>query len=198
MNSALAAEGCFLPRNPQPVEPRKPPFPPATALHPQLPPPFCHPEEPTCLRQVKGWMNMGKRCMQSRPRGPAPKISPARKGWVHRHAVERRRCGTTLCVCSLGAADSLKRVRRVGRERQSLCPLQKRRVKSKGAPGLAFETWDPSNQFLLETLIPAVSLGAKPICPKSVRKMPWFSNHPFFATTLSFLSSRGADLPAAS
>jgi hypothetical protein len=26
------------------------------------------------------------------------------------------------------------------------------RVKSKGAPGLAFETWDPSNQFPLETL----------------------------------------------
>jgi hypothetical protein len=31
------------------------------------------------------------------------KISPARKGWVHRQAVERRRCGTTLLVCSLGA-----------------------------------------------------------------------------------------------
>ncbi len=38
------------------------------------------------------------------------------------------------------AADSL---RRVGREMT--------RAKSKGAPGLAFETWDPSNQFLLET-----------------------------------------------
>src|SRR3984893_15870032 len=70
----------------------------------------CHPacpglpwEQPTCLGQVKGGMNMGKRCLQSRPRGPAPKISPARKGWVHRQAVERRRCGTTLCVCSLGA-----------------------------------------------------------------------------------------------
>jgi hypothetical protein len=25
------------------------------------------------------------------------------------------------------------------------------KVKSKGAPGLAFETWDPSNQFPLET-----------------------------------------------
>ena len=35
-----------------------------------------------------------------------------------------------------------------------MCPLHYRRVKSKGAPGLAFETWDPSNQFLLETLIP--------------------------------------------
>jgi hypothetical protein len=31
------------------------------------------------------------------------KISPARKGWVHRQAAERRRCGTTLFVCSLGA-----------------------------------------------------------------------------------------------
>ena len=30
-------------------------------------------------------------------------------------------------------------------------PLQYRWVKSKGAPGLAFETWDPSNQFPLET-----------------------------------------------
>jgi hypothetical protein len=46
---------------------------------------------------------MGKRCSQSRPRGPAPKISPARKGWVHSQALERRRCGTTLFVCSLGA-----------------------------------------------------------------------------------------------
>ena len=45
---------------------------------------LCHPEEPTCLCQVKGGMNMGKRCLPSRPRGPAPKISPARKGWVHR------------------------------------------------------------------------------------------------------------------
>jgi hypothetical protein len=34
------------------------------------------------------------------------KISPARKGWVHRQAVERRRCGTTLFVCSLGAQRS--------------------------------------------------------------------------------------------
>src|SRR5580693_2659694 len=40
----------------------------------------------TCLRQVKAGMNMGKRCLHSRPRGPAPKISPARKGWVHRQA----------------------------------------------------------------------------------------------------------------
>jgi hypothetical protein len=38
-----------------------------------------------------------------------------------------------------------------GEKRQSLYPLQHRRVKSKGAPGLAFETWDPSNQFPLET-----------------------------------------------
>src|ERR1700692_4892474 len=66
--------------------------------------PLCHPEEqPTCLRQVKGGKNMGKRCLQSRPRGPAPKISPARKGWVHRQAVERRRGGTHLFVCFFGA-----------------------------------------------------------------------------------------------
>jgi hypothetical protein len=60
-----------------------------------------------CLRQLKVGMNMGKRCLQSRPRGPAPKISPARKGWVHKQAVERRRCGTTLFVCSLGAREGL-------------------------------------------------------------------------------------------
>jgi hypothetical protein len=45
---------------------------------------------------------MGKRCLQSGPRGPAPKISPARKGWANRQAVERRRCGTTLFLFSLG------------------------------------------------------------------------------------------------
>jgi hypothetical protein len=64
------------------------------------------------------------------------KISPARKGWVHRQAVERRRCGTTLFVCSLGAADSLKRV---GREmasstgnRRSGAPHPRFPVKSRG------------------------------------------------------------------
>jgi hypothetical protein len=48
---------------------------------------------------------MGKRCLPSRPRGPAPKISPARKGGVHSQAVERRRCGTRLFACSLGATN---------------------------------------------------------------------------------------------
>jgi hypothetical protein len=47
--------------------------------------------------------------------------------------------GSRLAVCESGE------------KRQSMCPLQYRRVKSKGAPGLAFETWDPSNQFPLET-----------------------------------------------
>ena len=42
---------------------------------------------------------MGKGCLRSRPRGPAPKISPARKGWVHSQAVERRRRETKLFVC---------------------------------------------------------------------------------------------------
>ena len=47
---------------------------------------------------------MGKRCLQSRPGGPAPNVSPARKGWVFKaQAVEHQRCGTTLFVCSLGA-----------------------------------------------------------------------------------------------
>jgi hypothetical protein len=50
---------------------------------------------------------------------------------------------------------------------QSLCPLQSRRVKPKGAPGLAFETWDPSNQFPLETptplfVIPEPQTSSKP------------------------------------
>jgi hypothetical protein len=40
----------------------------------------------------------------------------------------------------------------IGRVPQSLCPLPYRRVKPKGAPGLAFETWDPSNPFPLEAL----------------------------------------------
>jgi hypothetical protein len=44
-------------------------------------------------------MNTGKRCLQSRPRGPALKISPARKGWVHRQAVARRKVRHhTLCL----------------------------------------------------------------------------------------------------
>src|SRR3984957_5344153 len=47
------------------------------------------------------------------------------------------------------AADSL---RRVGREMTKLVPSAIFKVKSKGGPGLAFETWDPSNQFPLETL----------------------------------------------
>jgi hypothetical protein len=29
------------------------------------------------------------------------KNQPSPKGWVHSQAVERRRCGTTLFVCSL-------------------------------------------------------------------------------------------------
>ena len=70
----------------------------------------CRGSQLTCLRHVKGGMNMGKPCLQSRPGGPAPKISPARKGWVHSHAVERRRCGTTLFV----SASALQLVRRSG------------------------------------------------------------------------------------
>ena len=39
------------------------------------------------------------------------KISPARKGWVHKkpqsQAAEHRTCGTTLFVCSLEASLSL-------------------------------------------------------------------------------------------
>ena len=60
-------------------------------------------EQLTCPGQVKDGMNMGKRCLQSRPRGPAPKIAQPGRAGYQRQPVERRRCGTTLFVCSLGA-----------------------------------------------------------------------------------------------
>ncbi len=45
---------------------------------------------------------MGKRCLQSRPRGPSAKRQPSPEGLgIQRQPVERRRCGTTLFVCSL-------------------------------------------------------------------------------------------------
>src|ERR1700692_190363 len=50
--------------------------------------------------------------------------------------------------------------------RSSLCSLHYRRVKPMGAPGLAFETWDPSNQFPLE--IPTL-LFIIPSVPKEHR-----------------------------
>jgi hypothetical protein len=48
----------------------------------------CHPALPrrvvgaqlTCLRQVKAGMNKGKRCLQSRPRGPGTKNQPSPEG----------------------------------------------------------------------------------------------------------------------
>jgi hypothetical protein len=43
--------------------------------------------------------------------------------------------------------EQLTCLRQVGREMTKLVPS----AISKGAPGLAFETWDPSNQFPLET-----------------------------------------------
>jgi hypothetical protein len=43
----------------------------------------------------------------------------------------------------------------MGEAQQSFLLLQKRtpnrRVKAKGAPGLAFETWDPRNRSFMET-----------------------------------------------
>ena len=51
---------------------------------------------------------MGKRCLQSRPRGPSAKRQPSPEGLgIQRQAVERRRCGTTLFVCSLGPERSV-------------------------------------------------------------------------------------------
>jgi hypothetical protein len=57
-----------------------------------------------------------------------------------------------------------------------MCSVQYRRVKPKGAPGLAFETWDSSNQFPLETptllsVIPSVCdfLSSVVVCG---RKLP--------------------------
>jgi hypothetical protein len=95
---------CF-PKVPSPAVPEMSTLKCSPLCHPACPglPWDVPPEQTTCLRQVKGGMNMGKRCLQFRPRGPAPKNSPARKGWAHCQAVERRRCGTTLFVCSLGA-----------------------------------------------------------------------------------------------
>src|ERR1700688_55954 len=52
------------------------------------------------------------------------------------------------------------------------CPLQYRRVKPMGAPGLAFETWDPSNQFPLETptlLFVIRSVAEGPAVPRTFR-----------------------------
>ncbi len=80
---------------------------PATTFHGG--PSLCHPACPgvpwerlTYLRQVKDGMNMGKRCLQSRPRGPSAKCQPSPEGLgIQRQPVERRRCGTTLFVCSL-------------------------------------------------------------------------------------------------
>ena len=52
-----------------------------------------------------------------------------------------------------------------------------------GAPGLAFETWDPSNlsrravdQFPLETPLSPLSLGAKPTCPGVPWRDPQFAH----------------------
>ena len=81
---------CVLPTQ-QMVSPPRPPA-----------PQYRHPEWLTCLWQVKDGMNMGKRCLQSRPRGPSAKRQPSPEGLgIQRQPVERRRCGTTLFVCSL-------------------------------------------------------------------------------------------------
>src|SRR5450631_1890304 len=73
---------------------------------------------------------------------------------------------TTLSfLSSRGAADSL---RRVGREMTKLVPS----AAAKGASGLAFETWDPSNQFPLET----------PILLFVIRSVPGFPTSPLSPT----------------
>ena len=48
---------------------------------------LCHPKA-TCLWQVKGGMNMGKRCLRSRPRGPTAKRQPSPRGLGHPGEVE--------------------------------------------------------------------------------------------------------------
>jgi hypothetical protein len=107
-------------------------------------------------------MNIGKGCLQSRPRGPGPKISPARKGCVHRQAVERWRCDTTLFACSLGAADSLKRV---GREMTGFLYRQQKL----GCPThLARFSRDVGYHGTRRATL-SMSLGAKPTCPG----VPW-------------------------
>jgi len=52
----------------------------ATALSLQRLSPFCHPEERTCLRQVKGGMNMGKRCLQFQAQRAGTKNQPSPEG----------------------------------------------------------------------------------------------------------------------
>ena len=67
-------------------------------------------------------------------------------------------CGTEAFFITLSLATALHVTATLSfvipsRERhdKACALLHYRRVKPKGAPGLAFETWDPSNQFLLET-----------------------------------------------
>src|SRR5450631_2415557 len=50
---------------------------PATTFYRTVALSFVTPEWLTCLRQVKEGMNMGKQCLPSRPRGPAPKNQPS-------------------------------------------------------------------------------------------------------------------------
>ena len=52
-------------------------------------------------------------------------------------------------------------------ERMNVRPSSLRRKQAKGAPGLAFETWDPSNQFHMEA----------PLSPLSSRAYPDFLLH---------------------
>src|SRR5450631_2753609 len=87
---------------------------------------------------------------------------------------------TTLSfLSSRGAADSL---RRVGREMTKLVPS----AAAKGAPGLAFETWDPSNQFPLETpiLLFVIPTGAEgPAVPQTPRGDVFRQSVPGFPAT---------------
>jgi hypothetical protein len=87
------------------------------------------------------------------PEGRPPNVSPARKGWEIDPEEYPSAVGAALNRSSplpvlSQAADSLKRV---GREMTKHVPSAISKGEIEGIPGLAFETWDPSNQFPLET-----------------------------------------------
>jgi hypothetical protein len=71
--------------------------------------------------------------------------------------------------------------------RPLLCPLQYRGVKSKGAPGLAFETWDPSNQFPPGNISTGGFMGLRPAQADKKRLGP--ATTLYGTVVLSFLSS---------
>jgi hypothetical protein len=65
------------------------------------------------------------------------------------------------------------------------CPPQYRRVKPMGAPGLVFETWDPSNQFPLEAPTLLFVIRSVPGFPTAPTTALALGNGPLLSATLS-------------